>query len=726
MSDVVQQRRVRVLLPMSIGAAYDYQVPYHLPVAVGQFVKVPLGPRVVTGVVWEESPDSNIDASRIKDIAEILPVDPLPEQSRKFIDWVATYTMQQPGRVLKMSMSVPDALYPKAPRIGYRKTGDLPRKMTTARKRVLDVLEGTIARTAAEISDLAGVSSAVVKGLEKQGAVVSVDLPAEQRIVPPDSNHVTVVLSETQKEVASTLVGHVADDSFAVSLLHGVTGSGKTEVYFEAIAKCLEQGKQSLILLPEIALSSQWLSRFEQRFGVKPVEWHSDLSQSERRRNWRAVIEGQAPVVVGARSALFLPFPNIGLIVVDEEHEASFKQDEGVPYNARDMAVVRGQIGKFSVVLASATPSLETLVNAQSGKYEHCHLPSRYGGATLPSVEVVDLKEHSPGRQRWISEPLQEAIQETLSSGHQAMLFLNRRGYAPLTLCDACGHRLQCPHCSAWLVEHRLRRTLQCHHCGFSTQTPKVCPDCGEEGCFKACGPGIERLAEEAEILFPDNKVAMMASDTVTSPKAAAEFVEAMSRGNIDLLIGTQIVAKGYHFPNLTLVGVVDADLGLAGGDLRASERTYQLLSQVAGRAGRAEHPGRVILQSHMPEHPVIEALLHQESDAFMISEGEARQEAAMPPFGRLAALVLSSKEAESVLSFCRDLARSAPHGDNFRVMGPAPAPLSMIRGRYRYRFLIKSAKEVNIQSIISKWLRGKKVPSNTRLQIDIDPYNFM
>ncbi|MEH6403254.1 MAG: primosomal protein N' [Sneathiella sp.] len=723
---VAKQQRVQVLLPTSFGAAYDYQVPDYLDVEVGQFVKVPLGPREVIGVVWRFAADSQVKASRIKDILEILPVDPLPEASRTFVDWVANYTMQQPGKVLRMNMSAPDALYPKAPRTGYRITSTLPAKMTSARKRVLDVLEGGLARTASEIAELAGVSTSVVKGLEKTGSLMSVDLPAEEEIPLPDGEKEGMSLSDLQKSASETLSSLVLKNEFSATLLEGVTGSGKTEVYFEAIATCLLEGRQSLVLLPEIALSSQWLSRFEVRFGVKPVEWHSDLSQGERRRNWRAVIEGRAKVVVGARSALFLPFPDLGLIVVDEEHEASFKQDEGVAYNARDMSVVRGQIGKFPVVLASATPSLETLVNAQSGKYEHVKLPSRFGGATLPVVTIVDLKQHRPGAQRWISAPLQEAIAETLAAGKQAMLFLNRRGYAPLTLCDACGHRLQCPHCSAWLVEHRLARRLQCHHCGFATSPLKNCPDCDEEDSFKACGPGIERLTEEAQILFPDHNIAMMASDTVTSPKAAADFVDAMTRGDIDLLVGTQIVAKGYHFPNLTLVGVVDADLGLAGGDLRASERTFQLLSQVAGRAGRAEHPGRVFLQSHMPEHPVIEALIKQETDAFMASESEARQGASMPPFGRLAGIVLSSTEAESVVSFCRELARTAPHGDDFLIMGPAPAPLSMIRGRHRYRFLVKSAKNVNIQSIIRKWLKDKKIPSNTRLQIDIDPYNFM
>ncbi|MCG8491335.1 MAG: primosomal protein N', partial [Sneathiellales bacterium] len=449
MTAEVGQRRVRVLLPMSMGAAYDYCVPADLSVDIGDFVKVPLGPREVVGVVWKEADKSTVEASRMKDVIEVLPVAALPEGSRKFIEWVANYTVQRPGRVLRMAMSVPDAVYPKAPRKGYRRTGEAVQKMTPARRRVLDVLTGDIARTASEISEIAAVSTSVIKGLQSQGVLVQVDLPAEETSDEPDPDRIGVSLSELQISAANELVDAVKSEDFSVTLLNGVTGSGKTEVYFEAIAVSLKAGKQALVLLPEIALSSQWLGRFEDRFGVKPVEWHSDLTQAERRRNWRAVIEGKAKVVVGARSALFLPFSDLGLVIVDEEHEASFKQDEGVPYNARDMAVLRGSIGTFPVVLASATPSLETLVNAESGKYRHLVLPSRFGGAQLPDVSLIDLKEHSPGRQRWISEPLKDAIDQTLVAGQQAMLFLNMRGYAPLTLCDNCGHRPKCPNCSA-------------------------------------------------------------------------------------------------------------------------------------------------------------------------------------------------------------------------------------------------------------------------------------
>ncbi|MBO0332417.1 primosomal protein N' [Sneathiella sp. CAU 1612] len=726
MSSTNKHRRVRVLLPLSIGDVYDYRAPDSLNIEIGHFVTVPLGKREVVGVVWEEAINSVLAEERMKDILSVLPCAKLPPESLKFIDWVSQYTMQRRGRVLRMAMSVPDALYPKAPRTGYRFTGELPEKITAARQRVLDVVSEGGAQTATDLAAIAGVSTSVIKGLAVKGVLETVNLPAEAPLQPANWQHAAFDLSPDQDTAATALTSFVAEDSYHVALLEGVTGSGKTEVYFEAIAACLKEGRQALVLLPEIALTAQWLARFEDRFGARPVEWHSDLSQSIRRRNWRAVIDGRADIVVGARSALFLPFSKLGLIVVDEEHESSFKQDEGVPYNARDMAVVRGKIGGCPVVLASATPSLESLINARNGKYEYLKLPSRYGGATLPNVNIVDLKEHKLGSQRWISDPLREAMEETLSMGQQVMLFLNRRGYAPLTLCDTCGHRLQCPHCSAWLVEHRLMKRLQCHHCGFTSALPKCCSECGAEESFKACGPGIERLVEEAEALFPGRRIAMMASDTISSPRAAAEFVAAMERGEIEILIGTQIVAKGYHFANLTLVGIVDADLGLAGGDLRASERTYQLLSQVTGRAGRESSSGTVFLQSYLPEHPVIEAIARQEGEAFFKLEAAGRESAGMPPYGRLAAVILSGTNAESVAGFASELARQAPMGEKITVLGPAPAPLSMIRGRHRYRFLVKCTKDIPIQSVLGKWLQGRKVPNNIRLQIDIDPYNFM
>ncbi len=532
-------------------------------------------------------------------------------------------------------------------------------------------------------------------------------------------------LSMAQRAAADALAGAV-DKGFSVTLLDGVTGSGKTEVYFEAIAAALAAGRQALVLVPEIALTAQWLERFERRFGARPVEWHSDLTGTQRRAAWRAIAAGRAKVVVGARSALYLPYAALGLIVVDEEHDSSFKQEDGVIYNARDMAVVRGRVEGFPVALVSATPSLETMVNVERGRYARLALPERHAGAALPEIGVIDMRaELAAGRQSWISPTLRDALALALASGEQAMLFLNRRGYAPLTLCRACGHRLECPNCSAWLVEHRLEGRLQCHHCGFTTSPPDVCPECKAEGRFAPCGPGVERLAEELAATFPQARAAIMASDTLTGPHAAAELVRRMDRHEIDVLIGTQVMAKGHHFPMLTLVGVIDADLGLAGGDLRAAERTFQLLSQVAGRAGRAERPGKVWLQTFLPEHPVMRALVSGRREAFYEAESAQRRDHDMPPFGRLAALIVSGRAAAAVDALAAALGRAAPHGNGVEVLGPAPAPLALLRGQHRRRLLLKAGREVDVQATLRGWLSRVTPRGGARIQVDVDPYSF-
>jgi primosomal protein N' (replication factor Y) (superfamily II helicase) len=513
---------------------------------------------------------------------------------------------------------------------------------------------------------------------------------------------------------------------FAVTLLDGVTGSGKTEVYFAAIAAALDAGRQVLVLLPEIALSTQFLARFAERFGAAPTEWHSDLGHSARRAAWRDVAEGRAKVVVGARSALFLPFVDLGLIVVDEEHDASYKQDEGVVYQARDMAVVRGSLGAIPVVLVSATPSLETVVNVERKRYGCVHLASRHANAMLPTIRTIDLRRDKPERQRFLAPSLVAAIGETLAAGEQTLLFLNRRGYAPLTLCHTCGHRMECPNCTAWLVEHRFLGQLQCHHCGHRESLPGYCPSCAAPGALAACGPGVERLAEEVAARFPEARTAVMASDTLTGPRMAAEVIDSVQAHRVDILIGTQIVAKGHHFPMLTLVGVVDADLGLAGGDLRAAERTYQLLHQVAGRAGRADRPGLVLLQSFMPENPVIQALVSGERDRFLAAEAAARRQHLMPPFGRLAALIVAAPDAETADFVAASFARTGPHMPGVEVLGPAPAPLAVLRSRHRRRFLVKARRDVGIQAVMRDWLTRVRVPSSVRIQVDIDPYSFL
>ncbi len=720
-----------MLLPLPLDGAYDYLVPDDTNVKPGDFVTVPLGPRLLTGVVWGEG-SADVDEGRLKPIAEILPARPMPSDLRQLVDWVASYTLSPPGSVLRMAMRVPDALLPARPVTGWRITeaGQLTLEkaegLTGARRRVLEILVDGAAYPAAELARLGACGTGVVKGLAEKGMIGSVEIPARLPPPIPDWRVQGPILSPNQETAAEALVDKVRQGGFGVTLLDGVTGSGKTEVYFAAIAAALEQGRQVLVLLPEIALSGQWLQRFSRRFGVGPVEWHSDLSHTERRAAWRAVAEGQAQVVVGARSALFLPFPDLGLIVVDEEHDQSFKQEEGVIYHARDMAVVRASLLKRPIVLVSATPSLETLQNVEQGRYECLHLPARHGEAQLPTIRLVDMRREKPERQKFISPPLVAALTETLAAGEQAMLFLNRRGYAPLTLCRTCGHRMQCPNCTAWLVEHRFLGTLQCHHCGHAERIPKACPSCEDEGSFAACGPGVERLAEEVALRFPEARVAVMASDTMIGPRAIGELVRGVEDHAIDLLIGTQVMAKGHHFPMLTLVGVVDADLGLAGGDLRAAERTYQLLHQVAGRAGREERPGIVLLQTFMPEHPVMQALVQGGRDRFLAAEAEGRQHHGMPPFGRLAAIIISGPDDDSADFTARAFARSSPQMPGIDVLGPAPAPLAILRGRHRRRFLVKAKKTINLQAVLRDWLKRVKTPNSVRVQVDIDPYSFL
>ena len=523
------ERRVSVLLPLPLAGAYDYSVPHELNVVPGDFVAVPLGRRKLVGVVWGAGSGGVADA-KLKPIEEILPAPRLPDELRRFVDWAANYTLAAPGAVLRMAMSVPDALVPMRSLAGYALTDagraaltDSDGALTKPRRRVLEAASDS-ASTASDLAERAACSAGVVKGLVAAGFLRSVDLP--RRVTPPapDFRCDGPALSPAQEGTARELIEHIVQDAFSVTLLDGVTGSGKTEVYFAAIAACLARGKQALVLLPEIALSAQFLARFEARFGAPPALWHSELRHAQRRDTWREVAEGKAPVVVGARSALFLPFPDLGLIVVDEEQDGSYKQEEGVIYHARDMAVVRGSLAKRPVVLVSATPSLETLVNVEQGRYRRLHLPSRFGAAQLPEIRVVDMRRNLPERQRFLSPPLVKALGETLENGEQAMLFLNRRGYAPLTICRACGHRLECPNCTAWLVEHRLLGQLQCHHCGHAEPMPALCPNCGEAHSFVPCGPGIERLSEEVALRFPKARLGVMASDTLTGPHAAEEI----------------------------------------------------------------------------------------------------------------------------------------------------------------------------------------------------------
>ena len=726
------RQRVPVLLPVGLDQTYDYLVPAGIEVEPGAFVLVPFGPQTRIGVVWDGpfgGPSKPIDPKKMKSVVARMDAPPLPDASLRFAEWVARYTLGPLGMVVRMMMSAQSAFEPPKLRFGVRFVHDagLPARMTLERERALAVAADGVVRTRAALAMDAGCTSGVVDGLIKAGCLVEVAIP-EKRYTRPDPTHASVELNPHQAQAAHALCSAIDARNFSVSLLDGVTGSGKTEVYYEAVARCVAAGRQALILLPEIALTSQFLNRFAARFGTLPAEWHSALSPAERGRVWKAAATGDVRVVVGARSALFLPFCDLGLIVVDEEHDSGFKQEDRVHYQGRDMAVVRARITDAAVVLSSATPSIESHVNARTGRYRHLVLPGRFSGTDLPEITPVDMRTNPPERGKWLSPMLVDAVNETLAREQQTLLFLNRRGYAPLTLCRACGHRVDCPQCTAWLVEHRFRNRLNCHHCGFSLPLPKKCPKCNEEDCLVACGPGVERIAEEVAERFPAARVVLLSSDLVPGLMEMRALIAKIEAREADIIIGTQIVAKGHHFPGLATVGIVDGDLGLAqGADPRAGERTFQLLHQVTGRAGRTFAQGRGFLQTHTPEHPVMQAIIHSDRSAFLDYEIAVRQSGLLPPFGRLVALVASARERGVAESFAREVARRAPEAQSIEVLGPAEAPIAVIRGRHRWRILLKAPREVDVQAYLRLWMeRLPEIKGDLRLTIDIDPYSFL
>lgn len=725
-TDKVFNQVVSVLVPMPAEKPYSYAVPQGMNLRPGAIVRVPLGARQVAGVVTDDVAEP-VSSKKLKAVTQVFDCPPLQPELLKFIRFVADYTLSPPGMVARMVLRVPAAFEPEPLVPGLRFCGHAPERMTAARARVLALAQNGLVWTKSGLAHAAGTSVSVVDGLKKQGFFEEVLLPPAPIVAMPDPAYAPPLLEEGQKQAAAELTAVVDAQAYSVSLLDGVTGSGKTEVYFEAVARAVEQGKQVLILLPEIALTQQFIDRFHARFGAPPAEWHSDLTPRQRERVWRQVAEGAVQVVAGARSALFLPFKELGLIVVDEEHDSSYKQEDRVFYNARDMAVARGYIGSFPVVLSSATPSIESRVNAESGRYRRIVLPARYKEAALPHLQAVDMRKTPPKSGRFISPPLESALAKTLAKGQQSLLFLNRRGYAPLTLCRVCGHRFQCPNCSSWLVEHRFRNELMCHHCGYHEPVPEACPQCGALDHLAACGPGVERIAEEVAGLFTDARILVLSTDLIGGVKRLRLELEAITKGDVDIIIGTQLVAKGHHFPGITLVGVVDADLGLANGDPRAAERTFQLLSQVTGRAGRTGEESRGLIQTYQPEHPVMQAIVSGDGAAFYDREINERQHHHLPPFGRLAALIISAENRAMAESYARTLRQSAPRAADIMVLGPAEAPLAQIRGRYRFRLLIHGQKRSDIQAYIRALLKNApRAHASVHTQIDVDPQSFL
>ncbi|MEM9432481.1 MAG: primosomal protein N' [Pseudomonadota bacterium] len=716
--------RVGVLTTQPLDRVLDYRAPEG-GCRLGDFVEVPLGPRKVLGVIWGPG-EGDWQASKLRAVIRVLDAAPMRPEMREFLSKAAAYTLTPLPPMLRLATRSPGLGDPPAMRKIYRLGRGEPDRMTPARGKVLAVLRdyGGLAFTLRELAEQAGVGSSVIKGLVAQGVVVEEDTPRDSSYPRLNPDLAGQTLTPDQ---AASVAGLRAKSGYSTTLLKGVTGSGKTEVYLEAVADCLRQNRQALVLLPEIALTAEFLSRVEARFGARPTEWHSGVTMTERRRAWRMVGEAQAQLIVGARSALFLPFADLGLIVVDEEHDSSYKQEDGVLYNARDMAVLRASICDAKVILASATPSLESWVNAKSGKYAKQELTSRFGTAKLPEMRTIDMRDQALPASRWISPVLQNQIASRIEAGEQSLIFLNRRGYAPVTLCRACGFQIGCDHCDARMVEHRYLKRLMCHQCGETKPIPTICPNCQVEGRLAPVGPGVERMAEEVKELFPEARIAVLSSDLYGSARALKEHIEAIAAGQADIIIGTQLVAKGHNFPLLTLVGVIDADLGLQGSDLRAAERTFQLMRQVAGRAGRADKPGLALLQTYQPEHPVIRAITSGDEEGFWTAEAAEREHSSMPPFGRMAGIVLSGPDVGPVFDLGNHLVRNdgALRRIGAQVFGPAPAPIARVRGRHRVRLLVKADKGVALQAALSDWVAKIKLGSGIRLSIDIDPQSF-
>ncbi|MDA7428397.1 primosomal protein N' [Primorskyibacter aestuariivivens] len=721
--------RIGVLITQQMGdrsGVLDYLAPEggcHL----GAFVEVPLGPRKMLGVVWGEG-EGSFDRAKLRQVIRVLDVAPMGEGLRSFLTRAGAYTLTPLPAMLRLATRAPGLGDPPSMRKIYRRGEGLPDRDTKARRAVIETLAeyGDLAFTLKELAEMAGVSASVVKGLVAQGVVREEEAPRDTPYRTLDPARPGKTLTGDQAQAAEHLRGAL-QGGYSTTLLRGVTGSGKTEVYLEAVAECLRKGRQALVLLPEIALTQEFLTRVEARFGAQPAEWHSGVTMTERRRCWKMVGQGGAQMVVGARSALFLPFRDLGLIVVDEEHDNSYKQEDGVLYNARDMAVLRAAIEGAAVVLASATPSLESWANAESGKYTRLDLTSRFGEAVMPEMRAIDMRAETLPSNRWISPSLQKLVETRMQAGEQSLLFINRRGYAPITLCRACGHQIGCDHCDARMVEHRFLKRLVCHQCGETKPMPNACPSCEAEDKLAAVGPGVERLSEEAVALFPDARVATLSSDMYGSARALKEQIREIAEGGADIIIGTQLVAKGHNFPLLTLVGVIDADLGLQGSDLRAAEHTFQLMRQVAGRAGRAEKPGTAVLQTYQPEHPVIRAILAGDEEAFWSAEATERRGAGVPPYGRMAGIIISSTDAQEAFDLGNALARNdmALRRVGAQVFGPAPAPIARVRGRHRVRLLVKADKGTALQPALAEWVGQFPLKGQLRLAVDIDPQSF-
>ena len=723
---------VKVLVSNIPNGGYDYRLTS--AAEIGTFVGVHVMNRPCVGIIWGIG-DSGLPENKIKNISAVYNAR-LSVPDLQWISRMASWTLIPPGMILRLIVNIPDAFMPPRTQPLFRFNFDTNARMTSNRLAVSDAFASNDNEpmTASDIQNIAHVSSAVVRSMiQNETLLPSGDIPVHREFDGSQySDSGDIILNTGQQVAADTIGDAISHGGFSVHLLDGITGSGKTQVYFDSAWRAYSSGRSVLLMMPEIALTAQFMHRFASRFGAPPVVWHSNLTAARRREIWHGVLNGKIRMVVGTRSALFLPWQDLGLIVIDEEHDTSYKQEDMGNYHARDMAILRASIARIPVVLASATPAAETLENVNLGKYRRLQLTSRFGGAQLPEIKTIDLRENRPDSYTFnnsefpghLSPPLCDAIGQTLSSGHQVMLFINRRGFAPIVQCKKCGWTATCPDCSVGMTYHKRLGKLLCHMCGRTAPLNTVCPDCGTDVSMR--GVGLEQIQQEVNVRFPAAKTALVSSDIITSRQSLERLVDKMESGDLDIVIGTQILAKGHHFPNLTLVGVVDSDMGLFGTDFRAAEHTFQQLFQVAGRAGRGAHPGQVLLQTYQPDHPVLTAICASDRDSFMVADMAGRRAAQMPPYGQLIAVIVEGQRESVLQKYCADLAAAAPNLTGGKIMGPIAAQIYQIRNWYRMRFLVAGGANASLQPIVSKWLSRVKQPANTRVKIDVNPINFM
>ena len=723
---------VKVLISNIPNGGYDYRLI--APADIGTFVSVRVMNRPCVGVVWGIG-DSNLPDEKIRDVSVVHDAK-LNITDLQWIKRMADWTLIPAGMVLRLIINIPDAFLPPRMEALYSFNFDSDTRMTQNRLAVMDAFSSNDndPMTVSDIQNIAHVSASVVRTMIKNGTLISAGEQVKTKQYEPliyqDSGD--IVLNNEQQNAADVIGRAIDNGGFSVHLLDGITGSGKTQVYFDAAWRAYKKGKAVLLMMPEIALTAQFMSRFESRFGAPPVVWHSNLTAARRRDIWHGVLSGKIKMVVGTRSALFLPWGDLGLIVIDEEHDTSYKQEDMGNYHARDMAILRAKIAGFPVVLASATPAAETIENVNVGKYTRLKLTSRFGGAQMPTITTIDLRENRPTpytandaeQTGFLSAPMCDAISETLATGQQVMLFINRRGFAPIVQCKKCGWTATCPDCSVGMTYHKRVGKLLCHMCGRTAPLTKACPECGTDVSMR--GVGLEKIQEEVNARFPNARTALVSSDIITSRQALERLVHKMENGEIDIVIGTQILAKGHHFPNLTLVGVVDADMGLFGTDFRAAEHTFQQLFQVAGRAGRGSTPGRVLMQTYQPDHPVLTAICSGARDEFMAGDMAGRRAAKMPPYGQLIAIIVEGEREATLMKYCNDLAAAAPTLNGAKIMGPIAAQIYQIRNWYRMRFLVAGGATAALQPAVAHWLGKVKQPANIRVKIDVNPINFM